>query len=234
MLNQKHNSILLFSGGLDSFIAWHYLNHPPVLFMDAGQSYAPKELKTVKYFARKYPKMKLCVDRSLDLSTWEEKNFYIPYRNVLFSLVASLYAPTIYLVGIKGDSVVDNNPNATRLMSKFFPNFNATKNMLVTSPFYKMSKSRIVKWYLDQGLPLGDLLRTRSCYDKDSAGQCGKCGSCFRRWVALENNNIREQYDSPPWKWIEVKKYIRKIRAGHYDKERAAETLQALSKYIKL
>jgi len=233
-MNRKNKNILLFSGGLDSFIAWHYLNYPPVLFMNAGQSYAKKELETVEYFAQKYKKMKLEINNSLDLSQWEEKNYYIPYRNVLFSMIGSLYASKIYLVGIKGDSVDDNNPIATKLMSEFFINFNYNKNIIVTSPFYQKSKSQIVRWYLKQKLPIQELLKTRSCYNKDSQGQCGKCGSCFRRWVALENNNIKEKYDSPPWEWVEVKNYIRKMRAGLYDKERTEETLYALKKYIKL
>ena len=233
-MNRKNKNILLFSGGLDSFIAWHYLNYPPVLFMDAGQSYAKKELETVEYFAQKYKNMKIEINISLNLSRWEEKNHYIPYRNVLFSMIGSLYAPQIYLVGIKGDSVDDNNPTAAKLMSKFFINFNYNKNIIITSPFYQKSKSQIVRWYLKQEFPVKELLRTRSCYDKDSQGQCGKCGSCFRRWVALENNNIKEEYDSPPWEWAEVKTYIRKMKAGLYDKGRAAETLYALKKYIKL
>lgn len=233
-MNRKNKNILLFSGGLDSFIAWHYLNYPPVLFMNAGQSYAKKELETVEYFAQKYKNMKLEINDSLNLSRWEEKNYYIPYRNVLFSMIGSLYAPMIYLVGIKGDSVDDNNPTATKLMSKFFINFNYNKNIIITSPFYQKSKSQIVKWYLKQKFPIQELLRTRSCYDKNSQGQCGKCGSCFRRWVALENNNIKEEYDSPPWEWVEVKIYIKKMKAGLYDKERTEETLYALKKYIKL
>ena len=34
--------------------------------------------------------------------------------------------------------------------------------------------------------------------------------------------------------WVEVKNYIRKMKAGLYDKERTEETLYALKKYIKL
>ncbi len=233
-MSRKDKSILLFSGGLDSFIAWHYLDYPPVLFMNAGQSYAKKELETVEYFLQRNKNMKLEIDNSLNLSGWEEKNYYIPYRNVLFSMVGSLYAPKVYLIGIKGDSVDDNNSIATELMSKFFINFNHNKNIVITSPFYKKSKSQIVRWYLQQKLPIKELLRTRSCYDKNSPGQCGRCASCFRRWVALENNNIKEEYDSPPWEWAEVKSYIRKMKAGLYDRERTEETLRALKKYVKL
>src|SRR4030042_273766 len=141
--DSKHNSILLFSGGLDSFIAWHYLKYPPALFLNAKHSYAEKEIKTVKFFSRKYKDMKIYIDNSLDLSRWEEENFYIPYRNIFFVMVASLYAPKVYLIGIKGDRVDDNNPNASRLMSKFLLNFNENKNIEVISPFYKMSKSSL-------------------------------------------------------------------------------------------
>ncbi|MDO8436052.1 MAG: 7-cyano-7-deazaguanine synthase [bacterium] len=230
----KHNSILLFSGGLDSFIAWHYLKYPPALFFNAGQSYIKKEIEAVKFFSRKYRKMKLYIDNSLDLSRWEEGNFYIPYRNIFFVMIASLYAPKVYLVGIKGDRVDDNNPNASRLMSKFLLNFNDNKSVEVTSPFYKMSKSNLVKWYIDNKLPIEDLLKTISCYSKKTINQCGQCNCCFRRWVALENNGIKEEYDSPPWEWEGAKEYIKKMKAGLYDKERTEETFLALKKYIKI
>jgi 7-cyano-7-deazaguanine synthase in queuosine biosynthesis len=233
-MSQKHKEILLFSGGMDSFIAWHYLKYPPVLFLDAKQSYISKEIKAVKYFSRKYEKMKLKIDNSLDLSLWEEVNHYIPYRNIFFVMIASLYAPKIYLVGIKGDRVDDKSPKANKLMSKFLLNFNKNKSIEVASPFYGMSKSDLVKWYIDKNLPIGDLLKTRSCYSKKTMNQCGRCSSCFRRWVALENNNIHEDYDSPPWKWKGAKEYVEKMKAGLYDKERTEETFSALRKYIKI
>lgn len=229
---KKYKEILLFSGGLDSFIAWHYLGHPPVLFINAKQSYAKKELETVKYFAKKL-KMELIIDNSLDLSKWESKNHYIPYRNVFFSMIASLYASKVYLVGIKGDSVDDNNSKITKVMSRFYENFNSNKKIEVTSPFYEMTKKQIVKWYLDQKLPIDDLIRSRSCYDKNSKTQCGKCGSCFRRWVAFENNGIKEPYDFNPWEWEEVKVYKKNMKKNLYDKERTKETMRALKKYEK-
>lgn len=233
-MNYKYKTILLFSGGLDSFIAWHYLNYPPILFMNAGQSYIKKEIEVVKYFNKKYKKIKIHIDKSLNLTQWEEKNYYIPYRNILFSMIGSLYASKVYLIGIKGDSVDDNNSNATKLMSEFFINFNTNKKIIITSPFYQMSKSQIVRWYLEQKLSVQDLLKTRSCYNKNTRNQCGKCSSCFRRWVALENNNIKEKYDSYPWEWEEVKNYIKKMKAGLYDQKRTQETFYALKKYIKL
>lgn len=233
-MKKKYDSVLLFSGGLDSYIAWHYLNHPPVIFLNAKQSYFQKELIAVQNIAQKNKNMELIVDNSLDLSFWEEPDHYIPYRNVFFSMIASLYSDKVYLIGIKGDRVDDNNPEATKLMSIFYRNFNHENKVTVTSPFYNMTKSEIVKWYLDKKLPVENLLLTRSCYGTDSLNQCGKCSSCFRRWVALENNGIKEKYDSNPWEWSEVKRYLDDIKKGVYNKDRAKETIQALSKYINL
>ncbi|MFA6423574.1 MAG: 7-cyano-7-deazaguanine synthase [Patescibacteria group bacterium] len=229
---KKYKEILLFSGGLDSFIAWHYLGHPPVLFLDAKQSYVKKEFGTVKYFAKKL-KMNLIIDNTLDLLKWEKENYYIPYRNVFFAMIASLYAEKVYLVGIKGDSVDDNNSEITKVMSSFLENFNSGQKIEITSPFYNMTKSEIVKWYLDQKLPIDDLKRSRSCYDKNSKTQCGECGSCFRRWIAFENNGIKEKYDKNPWDWKELENYRIRMEKGLYDKSRSKETIQVLKKYGK-
>lgn len=229
-----HKEVLLFSGGLDSYVAWHYLDKPPVLFLDAKQSYVDKERTTVTHFANRHPEMQLEIDRTLDLSAWERANFYIPYRNVLFSMVGSLYAPQVHLIGIKGDSVNDNNPEATKRMSEFYNHFDPEAPITVSSPFYEMTKSQIVEWYIKQDLPVDDLVRTRSCYDKNVAGQCGRCGSCFRRWVAFENNGITEEYVSPPWQWQMVDQYIDDMRQGRYDEARTSETLSALSKFRQI
>jgi 7-cyano-7-deazaguanine synthase in queuosine biosynthesis len=229
-MKQTFKSILLFSGGLDSFIAWHYLHRPPVLFINARQSYADKELKATRLLARRC-KMRSYEDNSFNLSEWEEKNYYIPYRNILFAMVGSLYAQKVYLIGVRGDRVDDNNPVATALMTNFFGHFNSNNGIRVTSPFYKMSKSQIVQWYVRQQLPIQDLLATRSCYNKFTPNQCGECPSCFRRWVALENNNIHEKYDVEPWKWIGAKEYIKNMKTGLYDSLRIKETIAALSKY---
>ena len=230
----KHNEILLFSGGLDSYIAWHYLNKPPVLFFDAKHSYANKELKTVTHFANRHPEMILEIDHTLNLEPWEKADFYIPYRNVLFTMIGSLYASKVHLIGIRGDSVNDNNPEATKKMAEFYNLFDPEAPIEVSSPFYDMTKTKIVEWYLKQGLPVEDLTRTRSCYDKNTDGQCGKCGSCFRRWVAFENNGVTEKYDSSPWEWEAVDRYIEDMKQGKYDQYRTEETLQALSNYRKV
>lgn len=226
--------ILLFSGGLDSYIAWHYLHKPPVLFFDAKHSYGEKELATVTHFATRHTEMQLEIDRTLDLSSWEKADFYIPYRNVLFTMIGSLYAPKVHLIGIKGDSVNDNNLEATKRMAEFYNHFDPEAPITVTSPFYEMTKTQIIEWYAKQGLPIEDLIRTRSCYDKSVEGQCGRCGSCFRRWVAFENNGISENYVSPPWEWQQVDKYIEDMKQGRYDEARTEETLKALSKFSEV
>ena len=40
--------ILLFSGGIDSFIAYHYLKEPRTLYLDLGTPYTKKEIEFVK------------------------------------------------------------------------------------------------------------------------------------------------------------------------------------------
>jgi len=54
------------------------------------------------------------------------------------------------------------------------------------TPFRDFSKTELVKQYLNHGGSLDALLNTVSCYAKDAI-HCGRCSSCFKRWVALTN-----------------------------------------------
>jgi len=214
--------ILLFSGGLDSYIAWHYLDKPKTLYCAINHRYQIQEHKAVIDLIPE-----TIVDSRLYLGDWEEDDANIPMRNAFFFMIASHYADKICLVVQKGEmSIPDRSP-------KFFSSFGAwlswmrDKPIKIFTPFDEMTKTQMVRWYLEQGLNVADLLRTRSCFG-DTTSPCGACAACFRRWVAFKNNGFSEPYINDILAYDQIPVYIEKMKALKYDELRTEETFTAL------
>ena len=215
--------ILLYSGGLDSFIAWEYLKRPKTIYFDLGHRYAKFEKSAIM---RTIPGT--LIDNSLHLGRWEKEDADIPMRNAFMIMLASMYDKEIVLVVQKGEMSI---PDRSQM---FFDSFAQWLNWMkgesghyLTSPFFDMTKTQMVEWYVEQGFSIETLLKTRSCFSTNLL-PCGACGACFRRWVALTNNDIHEGYTHTMLKWDQIPVYIEKMKAGKYDELRTKETFKAL------
>ena len=111
--DKKFDRILLFSGGIDSFCAYHYLQKPAILYFDLQTKYAQKEMKRVLEIVPE-----TIIDTSLDLDTREQEGTaYVPFRNLLLAAQAVHYADVVYIVGVKDDQVSDKNKQIFKKMS---------------------------------------------------------------------------------------------------------------------
>src|SRR5699024_4053388 len=153
-----------------------------------------------------------------------------PLRNVYLAMLASRHADTIWCVGVKGDHTLDKSPGAFARMSTFLSEF-AGRPIRVDSPFWEMTKTDIVAWYLKKGLPVENLLATFSCMRPHTHRvHCGRCPSCLRRWIALANNGLDAPFAAPPWEWGRVSSYyIPAMAKGTYPDHRAPEFFTAMA-----
>lgn len=179
------NRVLLYSGGLDSLIAWYYLDKPEALYVDIGHRYRSKEVEAIK---------KLPIYYKTAYSNWgmfEEDNAHIPGRNLIFGMYAAARGyDKIYLVAQKGEqNVPDRTSKFFEEMSKIL-SFHFERDIKFINPFPDMTKTEMVRWYIDNNLPINDLLTSISCYSKEP-GHCGRCSSCFRKFVSLTVNEIK-------------------------------------------
>jgi 7-cyano-7-deazaguanine synthase in queuosine biosynthesis len=216
--------ILLFSGGLDSFIAYHYLNKPKTLYVNLGHRYAVHEIEVVRKLVPD-----TAIDNRLNLAEFERRDANIPLRNVLLVSVASYYDKDVVLVVQKGEmNIPDRSPYFFNEYARFLTCMWGDR-VTLTTPFFNMTKTEMVRWYMNNVKIQDSLLSTRSCY---SAGDlpCGNCSACFRRWVALTNNDLSEEYENDITQYPEIPKYVEKMKHGRYDPVRSAETLDALRK----
>lgn len=219
--------VLLFSGGLDSLIAWYYLGKPQPVYVPLGHRYQKGELEAVQDFNRKLG-MDTIITKELPLGNFEKWDANIPFRNAFLVLMASYYGNTVWLALQKGElNVPDRTKTFTKemtlLLSLFKPNITLVK---VDSPFWDMTKADMVRWYKDAGLDINTLLSTTSCY---YGTRCGVCPACFRRWVALAVNGIEEKYEKNPWDSVLAVDYAIKAHNGVYDRERCNEITAALN-----
>ncbi|MEU8656112.1 7-cyano-7-deazaguanine synthase [Actinoplanes philippinensis] len=229
-VNSGRKQILLFSAGLDSFPAWHRLGKPPALYFDSGHYGRQQEIDTVRTLAFTHG-MQLEISSELDLSARAtRKGDLIPFRNVLFAMLASYRAEVIWCIGVKGDHTDDKSPEAFARMSTMLSEF-AGHPIRVDSPFWDMTKTDVVAWYLAQGLPVQALLQTFSCATPgDRFEHCGRCPSCLRRWIALINNGLTGSFARDPWTWDRVSDYyVPAMADGRYPPERAAEFHRAMA-----
>ena len=204
--------ILLFSGGMDSYIAWYYLRNPKTLYIDLNHRYSYQERTAVlNLIPSTY------IDKRLDLHDWEEEDANIPMRNAFFAMIASQYDKEIALVVQKGEMTIpDRSPEFFRNFGSWISWMRGKSGYKITSPFFEMTKTEMVSWYVNRGEDPKLLIETRSCFGI-LADPCGKCGACFRRWVALTNNGLEEEYVYPITEWEGITHYIEKMKAGKYD-----------------
>ena len=140
----EQNMVLLFSGGIDSYIAWHYMHYPPTVYFNLGTNYSIYEQTIV---SRLIPKT--IIDHSLNLRDrghHGEDNAYIPFRNLYLALLAYKYADTIIMAGLRDDKVSDKNPDAFKKFTDLLSEMEG-KQIIVMSPFWQMTKADIVGWY---------------------------------------------------------------------------------------
>jgi 7-cyano-7-deazaguanine synthase len=216
MDNYENIDVLLFSGGLDSLVAFHYLERPRCVHINLHGPYSYKERNTVLKLKRTLDIDLVMVDLGFEKQPFETlpEDAFIPARNLFLATVGSWYGSKVCIGGIKGDNVEDNNPDAHKAMSRIL-SAQSRKTIEVFSPFWDMTKSDLVAWYLEH---VGDeelLHLSTSCYHP-TEHQCGDCGSCFRKWVALKANGIEPRYLLSS-RISET--YLNRVRNGHYNND---------------
>jgi len=139
---KRYKEVLLYSGGIDSFIGYYFLNKPQLVSFDLGSRYTKKE--------RKYNPLKdefIIYDDSLKWlgENEQELNAHIPFRNLYLALTAvSNYSDTVYICGLKDDNMTDKNEQVFKQWSDHF-SLLEEREIKILSPFWEMTKEDIVK-----------------------------------------------------------------------------------------
>lgn len=183
-------TVLLYSGGMDSWLISEIVKPDVKLYVNVKSRYAKAELE-------KLPEDVIVVD--LDLSQWEREDAIIPLRNLYFVMVASNYGDEIILGATAGDRVLDKSfrfaDMTSNLLSYLYQkqHWTEARDIDVLLPFKYHTKTQLIEEYVKRG---GNLDRawkqSFSCYNPDHDGnECWSCKPCYRKFAAFWLNGYR-------------------------------------------
>lgn len=181
--------VLLYSGGMDSWIIDKLWKPDIKLFVDLGTKSSKEERKRLP---------KDVIVKELDLSQYEDKerNYLLPLRNLILAEIGSYYGDEICLGSIGGSIHKDNTEvfqEETERLLNYLYSENG-KKIKITLPYLSTSKTELVRLYKESGGDLKEAYRKSfSCYDPVNGKECGKCSSCLQKIEAFKNNGYMEE-----------------------------------------
>ena len=184
--------ILLFSGGMDSFIIKHLSAVPDsqCIFVDMG---TPENAIEKERLERYFPSILQIPFPLSDFALW---NHIIPYRNHMLALLGFQFSSQVIFGFTAGDTTRDKDFVFKAQIEGITSYFGGVPEKVrypgpytLMMPFKSFTKSDLVKAYLKKGYTSRDLLtKTTSCYaGSKHIGGCGRCRSCLRKFTALIN-----------------------------------------------
>lgn len=195
--------VLLYSGGLDSFILSCVEPWDHAVFIRTG---VPDNTAELHRLYSHIPEQRVTELDFSFLNKFELTNKIIPFRNYFFVLAAAEYGQIIMMSSTAGDTTKDKDSKFAKYMSTALTHFSTGpqekvppsycgKGVSVILPFLSLSKTQIVRKYLNAGLPAEHLLsRSISCYypmlSNGIFEPCWACRSCIRKYVALYINDV--------------------------------------------
>lgn len=224
------------SGGMDSYLAWYLCARDGInVFTRISSRCEKKELDALYliagYFGPEVYRYTICKGPSLQMFEHEPSGI-IPFRNAHLILMTAQYGDDVVL-GVLADEInSDKSPEFFRSMEVMMdishrPQYwTEGRTFTVTTPLRDFNKSQLLEAYIMQAGPMQPLMDTVSCYS-DTTLHCGQCASCFKRWVALRNNRLEQEFLKDPLDYFH-QHIERKCHDGTYTEARAAEILSAV------
>lgn len=198
--------VLLFSGGFDSCLQEWLIKPDVLLYVDMKTSYSERELEALNRLPDYYKKR--LVIKELPLGEYERENKYLPFRNLLLGTIAMHYGQHVYFGFNKTDNAPDKDNVFLDKTTSLFKQLNRnciadmgwkSNNFSFNAPFRHLTKTKMLRECLKEGMPIEWIRSIRSCYDDKSEIGCGKCAVCVNQAIALLNNDIYDDslFDEP-------------------------------------
>lgn len=208
--------VLLYSGGLDSFIMLKLAEHQypdaevKCIYYKHGAPSEEKELSLLPDYVdvRQIDWLNEKVRPVAKKSNPHVGAIYIPGRNLLFATAAACQElPDEIWLGALTDEC---NDLATDKNHKFLHHANRAieyvlspfkDNIEVKFPFVERNwnKTDCVQWALDVGISLAEIKKTVSCSFHDGTSACGNCFQCLKRRLVFASlgHDVFESYEDP-------------------------------------
>lgn len=178
--------VLLYSGGLDSYIANFFVKPDIRLYVNLGTLSSGEEMARLDSEVR--------IVQGPDMGLLERTDVILPSRNVVLASIGSVYGNHVYLAASSDDRGPDKDRDFALKMSDVL-NYSERRRggCEVTVWGEDRMKVETVKAYLDAGGNGRDLAYgSYSCYIGEIQ-ECGICNSCVRKFLALRYNGIKTE-----------------------------------------
>lgn len=225
-------TVLLYSGGMDSFIADHLWQPDVRVYAALGHRYQQQELLTIHRSG-----VQVHVDDRLFLGDLELPNAIIPLRNLYLFAIGTHHGRTVGLGALATEVNADKSEafrqQAQQVLATCYAEsyWSDGEPPSLVYPLANHSKADAVAAYLKTGGD-GDRLvaHTRSCYDGHSRLPCGHCSACLKRHIALTLNGLGERTANDP----HTSPYLATMRERWptFDVQRRHETAQVFPEAV--
>lgn len=192
----RGKSVLLYSGGMDSFIIGTLMRPDIWLYLPQQTPYVAQEQKAVRALESCGATPAVTeLYGALDLSAFERTDAIVPNRNSHLVLLASNYGERIWLAAVNGDRSTDKDEEFCSRQQALLNHMWSPSHWCegrefeVQLPGKERTKTQLVADYLHAGHDPAHLLTSYSCYEGRDQ-HCGVCKPCFRKWVSLVNNRV--------------------------------------------
>jgi len=185
--------VLLYSGGMDSWLIDKIWKPDVRLFFNIGTANNKHELDVIK---RSGVDVKI-IDMDLSHLEIPSENFYLPLRNLYFVAMASNYGNLIALGATASSTHLDKTEEFCEMTSSLINYLLSEKPHLfepvkVIIPFKDVTKTQLLRKYINEGGDIETAYReTFSCYNPVKGEPCMNCSSCMSKFVAFYNNGYK-------------------------------------------
>lgn len=232
--NTFNKKVLLYSGGMDSWLIRKIWKPNVCLYVDMNTHYSKEEIKRLPADV---------VVEHLDLSKWEREDKIIPLRNLYLLALATNYGNEICIGATAGDRVLDKSltfrDKFQDVLCYLYQEQHWTKERKIrlNFDFKEFTKTQLIAKYLEQGGDINEAFHASfSCYEPHDGKECWHCKPCFRKFIAFSLNGM----EFPEEVSTEVLNYIMleiwpSIKAGTYGRAQEEEEIKAvLRKYKRI
>lgn len=185
--------VLLYSGGMDSYIIDKLWKPDVKLYIDYGTKQTAEERKRLPDDV---------IVKEIDLSQYMESDgkSTIPLRNLIFAAIAVNYGDVIAIGGVKDDLHYDKTKRfarkTTRLFNSVLKKEDSKRKVRVSVPYRNYKKSELMYLYVKHGGSIEDLKKnTWSCYTPVNDKECGECTPCKRKAKAIQHAKELQNLD---------------------------------------
>ena len=229
--NSYNNKVLLYSGGIDSWLIDKIWKPDVKLYVDMNTKYSQEEIKRLP--------SDVIIDK-LDLSKWEREDKIIPLRNMYLIGIASNYGNEICLGATAGDRVLDKSPVFADIYEQLLnylyqkQHWTEERKIKINLDFKRYTKTELIRIFVEQGGNIEEAFTSSfSCYSPEGGKECWSCKPCFRKFIAFALNGypFTEEVIARNITYIK-REVLPLIESGYYGRKQEEEEIkQVLSIY---